>query len=159
MRLKRAESVKREVDMTPMIDCVFLLLIFFLIATDIKKAEEAANVRLPESVEALLEAIPKEPPGPIVVSIVAKDPGEVGVGTRPYWVLGQPLSLTELKQLLNLQAKKQYQTENGKQAIVRIRADARSELQQLQYALKACQEAKIIRVFIAAHKVGKISGN
>ena len=67
---------------------------------------------------------------------------------------GKALSLDELKQLLHKQAEQQYKV-YGEQAIVRLRADRRSELQQLQYALKACQQAKIIRVFIAAHKVGR----
>ena len=158
MLLKRAPSSRREVDMTPMIDCVFLLLIFFLVATDIKKNEDVAAVQLPQSAAALLDILPKTPPGPIVVTIMPKGKDEQGIGTRPYWVYevrsggNGAVTLEELKKYLNIQAEKQYAV-SGKDATVRLRADRRSELQQLQWALKACQEAKILRVFIAAEKV------
>ena len=149
MMLKRAKPIRREIDMTPMIDCVFLLLIFFLVATQIKENETNVRLQLPQSVEALIKELDK--PMPITLNIVAKEPGETGIGLRPYWVRGLPLSLEELKRVLKEQAKYQWET-NGEQATVRIRADRSSELQQLQMALKACQETKILRVFIAAEK-------
>ena len=46
MRIE-AEEVDTGLDMTPMIDCVFLLLIFFLVATTMKKPEEEIKVELP----------------------------------------------------------------------------------------------------------------
>lgn len=42
-----------EVNMTPMIDCVFLLLIFFLVATVVKKTEKEVEVDLPEAIHAV----------------------------------------------------------------------------------------------------------
>jgi len=41
------------VDMSPLIDCVFLLLIFFLVATTLKKIEPEIRVDLPESAAAI----------------------------------------------------------------------------------------------------------
>ena len=150
MLLKRAKSNKREIDMTPMIDCVFLLLIFFLVATQIKESETQVRLKLPKSVEALIQEIDK--PMPITVNIVAKERGETGIGLRPFWVKGRALTLEELGRVLKEVAKYQFETK-GEQSTVRIRADRFSELQQLQAALKACQETKILRVFIAAEKV------
>lgn len=152
MMLKQAPANKREVDMTPMIDCVFLLLIFFLVATDIKRNENAITVQLPKSVEALLKLIEEKPPGPLVVSILPKKPGELGLGDRPYWIFNRGCNLDELKTVLQKQAEQQYRM-YGEQAIVRLRADRRATLEQLQYALKACQEARIISIYIAANKV------
>ncbi len=150
MMLKRAPLIKREIDMTPMIDCVFLLLIFFLVATQIKE-NETTRLRLPTAA-AVLDVVKDMKPMPIVVNIVQKEPGEPGVGSRPYWVLGVPHSLDQLKNLLDVQARKQFE-ENGQNATVRIRADRGSELQQLQAAMKACQATKIDRLFIAAEKI------
>ncbi len=42
-----------DVQMTPMIDCVFLLLIFFLVSSQMKKVEKELPVQLPESVAAI----------------------------------------------------------------------------------------------------------
>lgn len=151
MMLKRAKQHKPEVDMTPMIDCVFLLLIFFLVATQIKESETRVKLRLPQSVEALLDLI-EEKPRPITINIVAKGPNERGIGVKPFWMFGKAYNLEELKRVLQRQSKQQYD-EHGKAATVRIRADRKSELLQLQTALKACQDYKILRVFIAAEKI------
>ncbi len=107
MMLKRAKTHRPEIDMTPMIDCVFLLLIFFLVATQIKESETRVRLKLPESVEALLDLIKDEPPRPITVNIVAKKPGETGIGVKPYWVFGKAHSLEELKRILQVKAKQQ----------------------------------------------------
>ena len=42
-----------EINMTPMIDCVFLLLIFFLVSSQMKKVEKELPVDLPTSVAAI----------------------------------------------------------------------------------------------------------
>ena len=41
------------VDMSPLIDCVFLLLIFFLVTTMIKKKEKLLSVKLPDQTSSL----------------------------------------------------------------------------------------------------------
>ena len=42
-----------EIMMAPLIDCVFLMLIFFLVSSQMKKVEKELPVELPESVAAL----------------------------------------------------------------------------------------------------------
>ncbi|MCL1887461.1 MAG: biopolymer transporter ExbD [Kiritimatiellaeota bacterium] len=42
-----------DIQMTPMIDCVFLLLIFFLVSSQMKKVEKELQVDLPDSLAAL----------------------------------------------------------------------------------------------------------
>jgi len=156
MMLKRAKAKKTEMDMTPMIDCVFLLLIFFLVATQIKESQARVRLALPESTEALLDLVKKEKL-PITINIVPKEPGEEGIGLKPYWVLGVPHSLEELRPLLRLKAQQMFEV-NQEAASVRIRADRASTLRQLQMALKACQNAKILHVLIAAEKVRQVRG-
>ncbi|MDA3874215.1 MAG: biopolymer transporter ExbD [Kiritimatiellae bacterium] len=48
MRLNLDDGDDVTVDMGPLIDCVFLLLIFFLVSTTMKKPEQEVPVDLPE---------------------------------------------------------------------------------------------------------------
>jgi len=47
MRLKHKDDIKAAVDMTPMIDCVFLLLVFFMVSTTFNKQEADISFSLP----------------------------------------------------------------------------------------------------------------
>lgn len=49
MRINFDEDERIEVQMAPLIDCVFLLLIFFLVATSLKKIEKVVEVEAPIS--------------------------------------------------------------------------------------------------------------
>jgi len=49
MRMRQREQDKAEVMMGPMIDAVFLLLIFFLVATMLKKEKRDIDITPPES--------------------------------------------------------------------------------------------------------------
>ncbi len=54
MRINTAEGDEAvEVQMAPLIDCVFLLLIFFLVATTLKKISREVPLELPESIAAV----------------------------------------------------------------------------------------------------------
>jgi len=48
-RLKRKNSKNLILDMTPMIDVVFLLLIFFMVATTFQDVDSSVNIELPKS--------------------------------------------------------------------------------------------------------------
>ncbi len=52
MRTEIFEEDSVEPQMAPLIDCVFLLLIFFLVATTLKKLERQLPVDLPPAVQA-----------------------------------------------------------------------------------------------------------
>ena len=53
MRFEPAEDDgTNEINMTPIIDCVFLLLIFFLVATVLKKVDKELDVELPQAAHA-----------------------------------------------------------------------------------------------------------
>jgi biopolymer transport protein ExbD len=53
LRGRRREEEEIEVDLSPLIDCVFLLLIFFLVTTMLKKLEKQIPVVLPDYTAAL----------------------------------------------------------------------------------------------------------
>lgn len=52
MGIRRTESESAEVSMSPLIDCVFLLLIFFLVSTMTKKEDRDIDITLPQSTSA-----------------------------------------------------------------------------------------------------------
>ncbi|MGF1634933.1 MAG: ExbD/TolR family protein [Phycisphaerae bacterium] len=53
MRIKRRKAQGIEVPMSPLIDCVFLLLIFFLVTSMIKRWEHQVPVQLPDQTSSL----------------------------------------------------------------------------------------------------------
>lgn len=55
-----------SLDMTPMIDCVFLLLIFFLVAATIRKKHQELPIELPSSGNSIAK---KAPDDTVVVSL------------------------------------------------------------------------------------------
>ena len=77
-----------EVQMAPLIDCVFLLLIFFLVATTLKKIDEELPLRLPDSAAA----IEVQQPDSYTVVSVDKDAN--------FYVDGTPVSLGLLQSTL-----------------------------------------------------------
>ena len=141
MKLKTFMKPVPELNMIPMIDVIMMLLIFFLVATQMKTQENAAGVQLPTSLEALVNP---EKPSPLVINILPRNESD-----KPYAIAGFKLNNEELLRVLRVQSSVAIH-EGGEMAYVRIRADRRSDLAQLQDALRACQVSHIKEVFIAA---------
>jgi biopolymer transport protein ExbD len=112
-------------NLTPMIDCVFLLLIFFLVATRFAEEERELDVQLPVASEARpLVAKPQS-----VFVNIDKD-GRYVVGNRT-------VTLPQLQDVLH-----QAQVNNPGRVSVRIRGDRRSALDSS------------VQVFNICHRVG-----
>ena len=89
MKLRNPEEPEANVDMTPMIDCVFLLLIFFMVSATMSKVDQTPEVVLPVAPKA---AIPEDLRNRGVVNIVPLGtPVGDGVTTedRPFLIYGQ----------------------------------------------------------------------
>jgi biopolymer transport protein ExbD len=114
------------INMTPMIDCVFLLLIFFLVATRFEEMEREMNVVLPQASEAMpLTAKPKE----LFVN-VDRD--------GKFIVRGQSLAAAEL-----LSTFEQAAADNpGRQTVI-IRADKRCVWEHVVEVMNLCNKAHI----------------
>ena len=112
--------------LTPLIDVVFLLLIFFLVATEFAEQERELRVLLPEASEAQpLTSKPRE----LFVNIDAEG---------RYFVRGETVTLDEL-----LLALKMAWVNNPDRASVIIRADRRCPWQYVVAAINACLKANI----------------
>jgi biopolymer transport protein ExbD len=64
--ISRSEQETAEISMSPLVDCVFLLLIFFLVATMLREHKRDIAIELPES-DAAVKLRPE--PAQIVVGI------------------------------------------------------------------------------------------
>ncbi|MEO1277531.1 MAG: biopolymer transporter ExbD [Planctomycetota bacterium] len=85
---KKREEDAPSIEMTPIIDMVFLLLIFFLVATTYQQSERELAIALPEAETAgPISTMLRE----IIININAQ--GEIIVG-------GQAISLEELRSLV-----------------------------------------------------------
>jgi biopolymer transport protein ExbD len=150
MRMKHLAKPMPEINMIPMIDVIMMLLIFFLVATQMKKEESAFDLQLPESVKAMINLISQDS-SPVTVNIIS---AKYAAPNKHFVVAGAELSKDELTLALReitLRAK-QRGDKGGEDTIVRIRADRDSQLEDLQTVLICCQKAEIYKVYIAAEK-------
>ena len=88
MRIRRSNEDKLEIGMSSLIDCVFLLLIFFLVTTIAKKENRDIDVDLPVSTSSL-----DVPPD--------NDTMVIGVNKeKMVFYNGRPVTVSELHQIL-----------------------------------------------------------
>ncbi len=119
-------TVAYQLPVTPMVDLVFNLLLFFIMATTFETEERQLKVTLPVASEAQ----------PLTV-----EPHEVVVNIDEqghYFLSGQAIALKGLQQLLA-----QASVNNPGRASVIIRADERSHWRYVVAAMNACAEAGI----------------
>jgi biopolymer transport protein ExbD len=125
MPLKTQHDEQPQLNLTSMIDVVFLLLIFFMVTTTFDKMERNIDVAVPEVPQAG-DAAP--PLGPLVVSVFADGRLELD---------GQEVTLVELTSRLA-----EARTARGDVSVV-IRGDAACAFQDVAATLSACREANI----------------
>jgi biopolymer transport protein ExbD len=122
MPLKMQHLEEPRLDLTPMIDVVFNLIIFFMVGTRFADMEREFDVQLPEVTHAQpLMA----PPDEIVINLFAN--GRVVVGA-------QELPLADLRTLL-ADAQKRFADQS-----VLVRCDGHGTVQLLAEVFSICQE-------------------
>ena len=134
MRVNLGEDDGVEVQMAPLIDCVFLLLIFFLVATTLRKIERELPIELPQSAAAMDVA---QVQGRLVISLDSI--GGIHIG-------GEPVPLSVLHERLRSAAAR-----NPNQRI-RIDGDRRAPFQAVVHIVDLCQFEGLTRVSIRAAK-------
>lgn len=135
--LKDSESSRRRVDMTPMIDCVFQLLLFFLVASHFEEqsrvsGEGQLDANLPEAAAAMpMTMRPRE----LIVNIN---------GDGEFYVGGNLLSEQQLATQLQ-----QAQVDNpGSQSVV-IRGDEAADWRFVARVMSLCNQAQIVDYRVA----------
>lgn len=136
-RRKSKQSPEEDFPMTPMIDMVFLLLVFFMTVSTLAQAERAKEVDLPESAESdVPEANELSDRG--TISVDAE--GLIYLGTRP-------VSLEQMQAAMK--------TALGENPDLRIhlRADQGTPYGEIKKVLKACAKVGAYEVIYATYQM------
>ncbi len=126
MPLKTHLDEQPTLNLTPMIDIVFLLIIFFMVGTKFSELERKIGLRVPEvsNVEALTPA-----PEPRVVNVYAD--GQIMLDRTP---------VSDLEELTRqLAAARSQYSDMG----VLVRGDAEGKFQRVAEVLSACRQAEV----------------
>jgi biopolymer transport protein ExbD len=136
MPLKTHHDDAPTLNLTSMIDVLFLLIIFFMVATKFDQLERNIEVAVPEVSQAGEDTAPPEP-----VIVTVQSDGTMAIG-------GEVLSAEELASRLSA-----ARTPTGAPAVV-IRGDAKCPFEYIASALASCRQAGISELGITVRIAG-----
>lgn len=135
-----------RVELVPLIDCVFLLLIFFMCAATMAKLDTSSQIDLPEASNAAKQKDPSNrgtvnipPSGTITVT------GQTVTEAAPFYVFGELVNEAGLKKIIGEKVK----TTPNLQLYIRCDRNARFKL--VRRAMAACAEAGIDDVIFGTY--------
>ncbi len=128
------EEQEMRMNLDPMIDCVFLLIIFFLVTTSFIKLEQDLTINLPVQSKQLKTKTP--PPRPIVVKVKYL-PG----GKAYYHLENERMSMSSLRIRLS-----RARVRSKDQTAVVIRGDRRVKWEHVAAVMSCCAQAGITKV-------------
>jgi biopolymer transport protein ExbD len=136
MRLPESGS-DRELsnNMTPMIDVVFLLIIFFLVSSHLARQESQIPLELPE---ATSHQVPDAERAALTINVLADGGWSVG---------GKRVELAGLVAALN-----NYRQRNGERALVRVRTDRAASYARVEPLLREAAKAGLPNISIAVYR-------
>lgn len=138
MKFKRQQREELELNLTPLIDVVFLLLIFFMVSTTFQK-ESAISLQLPKASESA-EAAPVEN-----IEVVINAAGR-------FYVNDQELVKSDAE---SLQAALSKLIEGDRDIPLTIRADAQTPYQAVVTAMDAAGQLGMLRMSMATSQAPK----
>jgi biopolymer transport protein ExbD len=128
-------------NMTPMIDVVFLLIIFFLVSSHLAQQEVQLELDLPEAASGHTPA--EEEIRRVVINVLP----EQQAGKR-IMVSGRLVAAEELAQLIDYESRRARREARG-QLEVRIRSDRRVPYHVVEPLLVACARSGVWKVTLA----------
>jgi biopolymer transport protein ExbD len=133
---RQRERDNLRVNLTPLIDTVFLLLIFFMMTTTFNKQAEL-KIDLPEAKGALSEQV--EP-----IRILVNDQGEYAINSWEKRLVNNRLDT--LKRAL------QMETKNQKEVALLVSADANASHQSVMKVMEAARDLGFFRLSFEAQQ-------
>lgn len=133
MKLRRKDQNDIAIDMSPMIDMVFLLLIFFIVASAIVKVEPI-KVEIPSAVYA---KVPEDETGRAMITVTAE--GQMYIGPTQ-----KQVTLDELREWIGGEMEADPDTR------ILIRADEQVEYRDTEKIMEACADAGAVDMIFAA---------
>ena len=134
MKFRNHKMAPAELQLAPMLDVVFQLLIFFLVSFEFQRTELDMKVSVPSAQEG---ADPKRALGEIIVNV--RESGEV-------MVENQTMTQAQLKEKLSAIAKQH------KNQPIRLRGDAKCDYQTIVEVIDTCQKAGIWNISFATQR-------
>ncbi|MEI6210164.1 MAG: biopolymer transporter ExbD [bacterium] len=148
MKVKKSEEIEdARVELVPLIDCVFLLLIFFMCAATMTKVDAPTEVRLPVASNGAEQKDPERRGTVNIVPIGGRTPGnEFSTEERPFLVFGQLVG----DEGLEVAMKEHVKTEPNMRLY--LRADRTVKFQLVKRAMTACAAAGVSDVIFATYE-------
>lgn len=135
MKFKRAPREELELNLTPLIDVVFLLLIFFMVSTTFQKESEI-SLQLPRASDSDTPVVDER------IEIVINAAGR-------YFINDQEVVKTDVASLQNAL----YKISGGKRDVpLTIRADAQAPHQSVVTAMDAAGQLGMLKMSIATSR-------
>jgi biopolymer transport protein ExbD len=129
-----------EINMTPMIDVVFQLIIFLMLANDMSR-KELEDLKLPLAFHAQQDEAKEKDPRVVVNVIKGSETEKPKLKVR-----GQELTLPEFKRLLlerTAEAGRENDSTQASKLFVLIRADEKCRWQDVQFVMQACADITV----------------
>lgn len=149
MKLKKREELSADPDMTPMIDMVFLLLIFFMVAATMSQVDLTPELKLPVAPKA---SIPEKLVNRGTVNVLplgfATGTGEITTEEKPFMVSGKLTDAAGLTKLIEQRA-----TENPDLRVY-MRVDRDVDFKYVRRGIKACAEAGVFDIIFGTFQSG-----
>ena len=146
MKFSRSPQEEVTINLTPLIDIVFLLLIFFMVSTTFSK-ESQLRIRLPD---ASPDAVVEQRPSRLVVAITAS--GDYSI-RGPNESTGQHLLSRERSVLAQAMAKAKAKVAQGADdLVVVIRADRKTPHEAVVRAMDVARKLGLVRITFSTQK-------
>ena len=139
---KRFHIEELELNMTPMIDIVFLLIIFFLVVSEIASYDRIENLTLPVASEALSE-------------LQLRDRLIISVDTfNRIFIGGRERTMAEVGRLLRAEKDVRGEGKSKTKQPVLIQADHNAKWETVQKIIEKANELKFWRLSFSAKREG-----
>jgi biopolymer transport protein ExbD len=146
-KTKSRAATEVKMDMTPMIDVVFLMIIFFMIVSDMSQ-QDLADIVLPLAEQASDD---KTEEGRMIVNIYPD--GMIEIKKNKYQTLENQNAVNALRAYLQTEVAKGDKDEAGlSERALLIRADKTTKFKEVQKVMRICGEEgiKVYKVQLAS---------
>ena len=133
MHIDPKQRIKEsELNMTPMIDVVFLLITFFMVVSEITRQDDIEDIKLP----LVMAAIPDDNPDPDRLVINVLKNGDTVIG-------GRTVDDQELFGYILAEARSTRDSSGVSKRLILIKADENTPFQYIRRIMMMCTDQKV----------------
>jgi biopolymer transport protein ExbD len=139
MKPRKKLEPEEDFQMAPMIDMVFLLLVFFMVVSNVAQADKSVPLNLPESARA---KVPEDLTGRGRISL-AHNPES---GQTQIYIASDALTLEQMRSTIEAALKRDPELR------IMVRADKTVPYREIKEVLKACAEVGAYEIIYATYE-------